>query len=361
MKGVYRQLAIILIISFVLLCTSIIYATDAAVDNNKPSEEQQRQQHLQQQQHIHDVHIHPEQHHQHDVHVKETQPVDPQHIEHHQQQQQHPVNEDTEEQHVDVDQVQEQQEEVEEEKKKQQKTASSIPSIKSSIKFEVIVGESAALDRYKTWAENGVVNVMPMTLANGTKFTCYIPVPRDEEEDDTWLEIPTSEDFEEALAPMELAACLLKPGGWWQYEYCHNKHIRQFHMGKAEKVEAEFSLGVVSKVTRLGHVRGIDPAFIESYNNKEETSLPDNTPPPYYAKTYQHGTPCDLVPGQRQTEVRFYCHDEQSKQPFSFIQEIIEPSSCHYIIRIQTSRMCIHPLFKPKKDLIYDIACFRQL
>ena len=54
------------------------------------------------------------------------------------------------------------------------------------------------------------------------------------------------------LEPLN-GVCLSRHEGWWSYEFCHNKHMRQFHLvqgtdqkGKtASKIEDEYLLGKV--------------------------------------------------------------------------------------------------------------------
>eukprot|EP01133_Synstelium_polycarpum_P017968 gene17968-21441_t len=200
-----------------------------------------------------------------------------------------------------------------------------------------------------------------MTMANGSKYNCYVPNPT-LDIDDVWMPIPSAADFAAALTPLEALPCIVHKVGWWTYEYCHNKHIRQVHIEKTapEKTEitVEYVLGTLPYSNRVGEIKGLDADYQEKYTSQTVLALPDTLP--YYSERYDGGTPCDLFQGSRQTEVRFYCNNDPIRTGQTYITEIAEPSSCNYILKIQTFLMCTHPVFKPKVDNVMEIECFSK-
>ncbi|EGG18491.1 OS-9-related protein [Cavenderia fasciculata] len=253
---------------------------------------------------------------------------------------------------------------------------------KKQSKFEVVIGSitqrshqqlSQHLPIAKTEYRDRFINnpkyeMMPMALANGSKYECYVPAVL-EEYRNTWVPIPTAAEFAELLSPLD-GHCMYKPtNGWWTYELCYNKGVRQLHYDK-QKIVTEYNVGLAPE---SGEIKGLDASFIEQYNkygealqhmtNAQMEAFEPPTPRqveagqiPYYVEIYNDGTACEVLTGvKRQTEVRFYCNADNQQ---SYIFEIQEPSTCMYYLKIYTNLMCTHPLFRPRQDASMDIECF---
>ncbi|KYQ92163.1 OS-9-related protein [Tieghemostelium lacteum] len=193
-----------------------------------------------------------------------------------------------------------------------------------------------------------------MTNSQGTKFECMIPKPKDKDHE-KWQEIPSITEIAELFEALD-DTCIFKNAGWWTYEFCFNKHIKQMHLEK-QKILSEYILGKQPYKNNKGEIRGLDKDFIEKYQRQEITELPEGSGQiPYYVETYDEGTVCDILQTKRSTEIRYYCSLDQSKS--DFIQEIIEPSSCTYILKVYSPFICaLHPLFIPKQDTVLNIQC----
>lgn len=81
----------------------------------------------------------------------------------------------------------------------------------------------------------------------------------------------------------------------------------------------------------------------------------------YYSEIYESGTACDVTKKPRSVEVRYLCASQGGKKMRgSFITSVSEPVSCHYVLEIQTSLLCDHPLFREKEDNVNDIVCYLE-
>eukprot|EP01132_Coremiostelium_polycephalum_P011105 gene11105-13588_t len=230
----------------------------------------------------------------------------------------------------------------------------------SKVKYDVLnstakAGQSTSLKTIEDFEgpDYELVNM----VSEGMKYRCYIPKPSFTVFEG-YTALPTAEDMAKDIQPLS-ELCLRKTIGWWTYEFCHKNHVKQIHFEKGV-LKSEYVLGKVPLKNRVGEIRGIDEDFIKKYKSRQLLELPDGVTP-YYSETFTDGTPCDLFNVNRQTEIRYYCLEHPSFSGYSdYIQEILEPSSCSYILKVHTQNMCKHPLFKPKKDTVMNIECFQQ-
>lgn len=136
--------------------------------------------------------------------------------------------------------------------------------------------------------------------------------------------------------------------GWWTYEFCYGKHIRQYHQEKDLPIrpQDEFYLGKQTSAEREVYTA-------KALALEEDSTSGNDMSPPYYSELYAHGTVCDITGQQRSTEVRFYCSVEKA----TLITDIKEPYSCSYIISVYTPLICKHPKYAPKQEETLPIAC----
>jgi len=171
---------------------------------------------------------------------------------------------------------------------------------------------------------------LPM-FANDKHYECSVPfsippysVIKNQPVDDT-MEVPS---FLESLHE----TCIYRWEGWWTYEFCHGKHVRQFHQEQDGSIPAQFLLG--QDVGMTSGIPGSD----------------------YYSEEYEAGSVCDLTGKARTCEIKFYCAQNSDVSVFTSIKE---PSSCNYEIRIDTPLLCKHPKYKSKLETETErILCF---
>lgn len=126
----------------------------------------------------------------------------------------------------------------------------------------------------------------------------------------------------ELLKPLK-TDCLTLNRGWWMYEVCVGKSIRQYHVAgpeEAAKNNVEFYLGK-SKSSATWKLNDIVD------DGKQFKSL---------SIIYGDGTACDLTGKPRQSEVEFRCWNFNIDQ----ITATNEAATCEYKIQIHTPKLC---------------------
>ncbi|KAL9223945.1 hypothetical protein vseg_000027 [Gypsophila vaccaria] len=162
--------------------------------------------------------------------------------------------------------------------------------------------------------------------------------------------IMESEKRMKVKTPDELLAlleehCLFRQDGWWTYEFCYKKKLRQLHL-EDEKIVQEFVLGVY------------DPEATEAYNqNLSDISIlkdphSKDASRRYHAHQYTNGTTCDLTNEPRETEARFVCSEGKA-----MISSITELATCKYALTVHSPMLCAHPLFQEERPVWHTINC----
>lgn len=141
------------------------------------------------------------------------------------------------------------------------------------------------------------------------------------------------------LQPLvDARTCVKRTEGWWTYEFCFGRSIRQYHRDNEGTITAEFSLGTfdagkndaLSATGRALVMEHIDathdvarPAFVELYDHGT------------HCKEFDHYTP-------RRAKVYYYCsHGGASHH----ILAVKETQTCAYAIKVSTPAVCDHPHF----------------
>lgn len=171
--------------------------------------------------------------------------------------------------------------------------------------------------------------------------------------------------------------CLQRNAGWWTYELCHTRHVREFHGANKIDMVTGVSRQVVEEENMLGHY---DVDVLEGYPDEDEVNYvinatdsdmgpkkrkfgkPASSPSPdaggngaVFVQEYLHGDVCEdpdvtdsvvkaggIVDGgiQRATTVRFSCGKNYE------LVKVNEDSTCHYVFDVTVPALCKHPLFK---------------
>ncbi|XP_017983176.1 PREDICTED: protein OS-9 homolog isoform X2 [Theobroma cacao] len=139
--------------------------------------------------------------------------------------------------------------------------------------------------------------------------------------------------------------CFLRQEGWWSYEFCYQKQLRQLHL-EEDKVVQEFVLGVYDEEATAAFNQNLsDISTLKDPRSKDASQR-------YHAHQYTNGTTCDLTNQPRETEVRFVC-----SEPRAMISSITELSTCKYALTIQCPMLCKHPLFQEERPVWHTINC----
>lgn len=198
----------------------------------------------------------------------------------------------------------------------------------------------------------------PMRHPNGSMYLCYIPSVAnsgewvggeqgDQQRPSTGKVFPTPSynELQKSLGPRPL--CAVKTAGWWTYEVCWERSVRQYHVdgaGQQATLSKEFYLG------KGPHMKIEDGASFElSYHIHD-------TRGPYVSAVYYNGTECDLTHQQRETEVRLYCSSSAPKDLVEGI-EVSEPETCKYLVEWWSAAACTDPLKKEEGPSL-SITCY---
>lgn len=197
---------------------------------------------------------------------------------------------------------------------------------------------------------------MMMTNKKGHSFLCFLPMidetktekPNTQHnmsklivESDRRIKLKTPDELMEVLTER----CLLRQEGWWSYEFCYKKQLRQLHV-EDDKVVQEFILGVYDpEATAAFNENHSDISTLKDPRSKDAAQR-------YHAHQYTNGTVCDLTNQPRETEVRFVC-----SEPRVMIGSIKEISTCKYAITIHCPMLCKHPMFQEERPVWHTINC----
>ncbi|KAL6974042.1 Protein OS-9, partial [Sarracenia purpurea var. burkii] len=195
-----------------------------------------------------------------------------------------------------------------------------------------------------------------MPNKNGDKFLCFLPKVEKSKagkpvtqqnmsslimESEKRIKLKTPDELLEVLKDR----CFIRQEGWWTYEFCYQKKLRQLHL-EDEKVVQEFVLGVYDdEATSVYNQNLSDISTLKDPRSKDASQR-------YHAHQYTNGTICDLTDQLRETEVRFVC-----SEPRAIISSITELSTCKYALTIQCPMLCKHPLFQEERPVWHTINC----
>ncbi|KAJ6846201.1 protein OS-9-like protein [Iris pallida] len=199
-----------------------------------------------------------------------------------------------------------------------------------------------------------------MSNKEGKNFMCFLPIVEETKpvkqisqqnsssiivETDRKTKLKTPDELLDVLKDK----CLYRHEGWWSYEFCHLKHLRQLHL-EDDKAVQEFYLGMFdSEATTAFNQNHSDDSLLKDPRSKHASQR-------YHAHKYTNGTVCDLTNHPRETEVRFVC--SETTVVISSIKEI---STCKYVVRVQYPLLCEHPMFQQEKAMSHTIHCNEML
>uniref|UniRef100_K3WA16 MRH domain-containing protein n=1 Tax=Globisporangium ultimum (strain ATCC 200006 / CBS 805.95 / DAOM BR144) TaxID=431595 RepID=K3WA16_GLOUD len=142
--------------------------------------------------------------------------------------------------------------------------------------------------------------------------------------------------------------CIKRSEGWWTYEFCFGRGIRQYHRDSEGRITAEFSLGTFDAVKNAELAEG-GALVTEHIDATHDVSRPA------YLELYDQGTHCKefdrFTP--RKAKVYYYCNEGGSNH---FILGVKETQTCVYSIKISSPVLCDHPHFANDEQSSEDKA-----
>jgi hypothetical protein len=172
-------------------------------------------------------------------------------------------------------------------------------------------------------------------------------------------------------------------GGWWLYELCPGRHVRQFHEVNLLDSISGAPRSEVETDHILGRYNPDDNLFTkeDEWKNVVNTTKASNVPPSkrnpgenggsasgngaYYIQEYISGDICDhedvtdsaIKAGefgeggiQRAATVKYSCGNQLE-------MSTKEDSTCHYIVDVTIPALCVHPFFKAPVSKQQIVKC----
>jgi len=255
------------------------------------------------------------------------------------------------------------------------------PSVAPSV-FESIQRETSSADgpKYSVQLMTGALpskttegrSSVVMTKKGGKRYRCYLPLdPNATSKDPAGsvapAAIPSVASFLESLK----GSCFYRMEGWWTYEYCFMKSVRQFHQEKTKKNDKEESTAITQDYS-LGTYWLPPPAAASAADGEAGGASKDGaggselgefrgevredakSKSKYWAQMHGNGTHCDLTQKPRESEVRFVCASEPSH-----LAAIEEVSTCSYAVTFRSDLLCSHPELgrEKKEDSVESVQC----
>lgn len=130
-------------------------------------------------------------------------------------------------------------------------------------------------------------------------------------------------------------SCIYSSNGWWQYELCPWRHIKQFHLENNE-VENEILLGRWQSSDWV-----VKPPSQESLLYQELEGVP------FINQYYLGGQECEELGNgmHREVVVRFMCNALPDEEKIHM--SVYEPKTCSYLVEVAIPELC-------KIDMIID-------
>ncbi|KAJ2080351.1 Protein OS-9 [Coemansia sp. RSA 988] len=167
----------------------------------------------------------------------------------------------------------------------------------------------------------------------------------------------------ELLTPLK-DNCITYVSGWWTFEYCHGKTVRQYHRMTPDQhghiAEIEYRLGEYS---HRRHYPALGPATDDTDYIRRDAGYSDVGRTTqirrigrkrFLTQIWGGGTLCDITRQPREVEVQFHC-DSNSPERITLVEEI---ATCQYVVVINTPRLCVDPSFYDiSASTVYDIKC----
>lgn len=206
--------------------------------------------------------------------------------------------------------------------------------VKYSIGFLPYDGAASSSDHQSSENEE----VMRLMMHNGTLYDCRVVSSKNQTNEGQQEDIDVTATMREARNVLDSIPewCAYRVEGWWTYEVCYGKKVRQYHLDSknGNEVSSDFLLGRYSE--SLG-----DLILKDVNSNSSDWSGADSSDV-YVADICEEGDVCDLedvggpVGMKRRVEVRYYCG--ASLRPM--LVDVKEPRSCHYIFDVRIASLC---------------------
>ncbi|OUC49903.1 putative glucosidase II beta subunit-like protein [Trichinella nativa] len=179
-----------------------------------------------------------------------------------------------------------------------------------------------------------------VTSKHGVEFFCTVPnvdfdiIRRRHAESKLHLGNVTTKSITDALEILK-NTCLGKVVGWWTYEFCNGKYVRQYHTEDGKVVQPTLMLGMFGQDYDWSNQSDVVAKFGDTKQNV------------YHSQIFKNGTICNLNNEFRQSEIRFFCDFDFNG---AYLYSVDEPVSCQYVFNVHISTLCQLPAFVPPES-----------
>ncbi|KAG6510257.1 hypothetical protein ZIOFF_028266 [Zingiber officinale] len=195
-----------------------------------------------------------------------------------------------------------------------------------------------------------------MSNKEGKNYNCYLPIVEETKvlktvthENSSSLIMESEQKIKfktpDELIEDEKVHCVRARTGLLCKQICKQVCMREFTVIRDALFE-EFVLGKFdADATSVFNENHSDTFTVKDPRSKDASQR-------YHAHQYTNGTMCDLTNQPRETEVRFVCSEQSA-----VISSIKEAATCKYVVTIQCSLLCKHPMFQQERPMWHTIHC----
>uniref|UniRef100_M4BIM3 MRH domain-containing protein n=1 Tax=Hyaloperonospora arabidopsidis (strain Emoy2) TaxID=559515 RepID=M4BIM3_HYAAE len=146
--------------------------------------------------------------------------------------------------------------------------------------------------------------------------------------------------------------CVTRDEGWWTYEYCFGRSVRQYHRDEDGQLTADYTLGVFDADGNRELERLDSALVLEPFDETHDVSRPA------YLELYNFGTLCKTSEKQapRKAKVFHFCNRDGSSQRLIMVKEM---QTCVYTVKVLSPVFCDHPHFlndEQESDETFEIV-----
>lgn len=248
------------------------------------------------------------------------------------------------------------------------------PSALSDGRYSVVFKAEVAPSALVAAAASGDRRAMRMRLQNGTEYLCALPAASHEEATAAKEEAETSAAsmMGAPVPPLEAlllhaamkGQCAIKATGWWIYEMCWARRLREYHVNQAtNEVEVENILGSTPEPVVTATPQGA------KYGAKRATDGAAEPAPLafgyhpvnglYVMTTYTHGSLCPISRQPRQSEIRLHCLDSPTDDGAAKTAfDVAEPETCRYVVTWWHKAACHVRRLRPADSAAEEVPCY---
>uniref|UniRef100_A0A182Q643 Endoplasmic reticulum lectin 1 n=1 Tax=Anopheles farauti TaxID=69004 RepID=A0A182Q643_9DIPT len=130
-----------------------------------------------------------------------------------------------------------------------------------------------------------------------------------------------SKELTSLLEFLDGAYCLPGGSGWWKFELCFGKHVRQYHK------DTSIYLGYFNVEK---HREWLEKNPVARYKRKLENQI---------SHFYTGGDVCDKTKQPRHVEVKLKCTEHSGSSDVIALY-LLEPRPCEYVLNVESSKIC---------------------